>query len=105
MPRLKDVIQGVMELLKDEANDEGIDLLTLDFRDAFKQLHVVKSQRPFLAGVAMGGFSPTELCYLALDQVLWSGVGSQHGLCAARKHGWPTNVPKPIASWTTPSSC
>ena len=33
LPRLKDVIQGVMELLKDKANDEGIDLLTLDFRD------------------------------------------------------------------------
>ena len=61
------------ELLKDKANDEGIDLLTLDFRDAFKQLHVVKSVGAAVFGWCCDGrgFSPTELCYLALDQVLW----------------------------------
>ena len=64
LPRLKDVIQGVMELLKGKANDEGIDLLTLDFRDAFKQLHVVKSERPYLAGVAMGGFFFLQNCFI-----------------------------------------
>ena len=48
LPRLKDVVQGVMALLGDKSNSEGLDLLTFDFRDAFKQLHVVASERPYL---------------------------------------------------------
>ena len=28
-----------MKLMANKANGEGIDFLTLDFRDAFKQLH------------------------------------------------------------------
>ena len=56
LPRLKDIVEGVMKLMAGKANDEGIDFLTLDFRDAFKQLHVVESERPFLAEAAMHGF-------------------------------------------------
>ena len=56
LPRVKDIIEGVMELLEGKNNNEGIEFLTLDFRDAFKQLHVVASESRFLAGAAMGGF-------------------------------------------------
>ena len=55
LPRLKGVVQGVVALLGDKSNSEGSDLLTLDFRDAFKQLHVVASERPYSSGTAMGG--------------------------------------------------
>ena len=50
LPRVKDFITG--KLLQKQTSGEGVELLTLDFRDAFKQLHVVPSERPFLAGAA-----------------------------------------------------
>ena len=34
-----------MELLEHKNNNEGVEFLTLDFRDAFKQLHVVASEK------------------------------------------------------------
>ena len=48
LPRVKDLITGIMELFQKQTSGEGVELLTLDFRDAFKQLHVVPS--------AMDGF-------------------------------------------------
>ena len=56
LPRVDDLITAIMELLQRQVSGEGLELLTLDFRDAFKQLHVVPSERPFLAGAAMNGF-------------------------------------------------
>ena len=56
LPRLKDLVAGIMDLFQAKHQGEGMDLLTLDFRDAFKQLHVVPTERPFLAGAAMDGF-------------------------------------------------
>ena len=78
LPRLKDVIQGVMEFVKGKANEEGIDFLSLDFRDAFKQLHVVKSERPYLAGVAMGGFFSyrTVLFGVGSGPLVWCRVAA-----------------------------
>ena len=40
LPRLKDLVAGIMDLFQAKHQEEGMDLLTLDFRDAFKQLHV-----------------------------------------------------------------
>ena len=45
-----------MELFNQQNINDGVEFLTLDFRDAFKQLHVVASERPFLAGSAYGRF-------------------------------------------------
>ena len=45
-----------MDLMANKSNEEGVEFLTLDFRDAFKQLHVMKSERQFLTGSAMNGF-------------------------------------------------
>ena len=50
LPRVEDLITAIMELLQRQVPGEGLELLTLDFRDAFKQLHMVPSERPFLAG-------------------------------------------------------
>ena len=41
-PRVKDIVGGVMKLLEDKDNGEGVDFLTLDFRHTFIQLRVVR---------------------------------------------------------------
>ena len=56
IPRVKDLISGITELFQSQAPGDGVELLTLDFRDAFQQLLVVPSERSFLAGAAMDGF-------------------------------------------------
>ena len=78
LPRLRDVVQGVMVLLENKANHEGIEFLTLDFRDAFKQLHVVASERPYLAGAAMGGFFSyrTVLFGVGSGPLVWCRVAA-----------------------------
>ena len=38
LPRVKDIVGGAIELLKDKNKSEGVDFLTLDFRDAFKAI-------------------------------------------------------------------
>ena len=86
LPRVKDIIEGVMELLERKNNREGVEFLTLDFRDAFKQLHVVPSERRFLTGAAMGG------------PLVWGQLGS----CVAPKRGWPKTGRTLIVLWTTP---
>ena len=57
-----------MELLENKDNSEGVEFLTLDFQDAFEQLHVVASERPFLAGGRHGRFLLTQ------NSVVWSGI-------------------------------
>ena len=77
-----------MVLLEDKANHEGIEFLTLDFRDAFKQLHVVASKRPYLAGAAMGGFLLLPDCFIRRRFRSLGLVSSrQLGSCAALKRG------------------
>ena len=78
LPRVKDIVGGVMELLEDKDNNEGVEFLTLDFRDAFKQLHVVASERPFLAGAAMGGFFScrTVLFGVGSGPLVWCRVAA-----------------------------
>ena len=46
--RLKHIVEGVMKLMAGKSNEEGIEFLTLDFRDAFKQLHVTESERRYM---------------------------------------------------------
>ena len=50
---MRDLITATVELLQRQTSGECAELLTLDFRDAVKQLHVVPSERPLLAGPAM----------------------------------------------------
>ena len=78
LPRVKDIVGGIMELLEDKDNNEGVEFLTLDFRDAFKQLHVVASERPFLAGAAMGGFFSyrTVLFGVGSGPLVWCRVAA-----------------------------
>ena len=55
-----------------------MDLLTLDFRDDFKQLHVVPTERPFLAGTAMDGFFSyrTVLFGVGSGPLVWCRVAA-----------------------------
>ena len=94
-----------MELLEDKDNNEGVEFLTLDFRDAFKQLHVVASERPFLAGAAMGGFFSyrTVLFGVGSGPLVWC-VGCPLGSSAALRLGYPTAERRPTVSWMTLSS-
>ena len=65
-----------MELLERKNNHEGVEFLTLDFRDAFKQLHVVPAAS-----------SRTGRCYLVWDLAHLCGVEWQLGSCVAPKRG------------------
>ena len=55
-----------------------MDLLTLDFRDAFKQLHVVPTERPFLSGAATDGFFSyhTVLFGVGSGNLVWCRVAA-----------------------------
>ena len=68
-PGLKDIVEGVMKLMANKSNEEGIAFLSLDFRDAFKQLHIMESERRFLTGSAMNGF----FVYNTVLFGIWSG--------------------------------
>ena len=78
--RVKDIIEGVMELLERKNNHEGVEFLTLGFRDAFKQLHVVPSERRFSTGAAMGGFFSyrTVLFGVGSGPLVWGRGLTQH---------------------------
>ena len=55
LPRLKDVVQGLWCSSRIRPTRRAWTFSRLDVRDAFKQLPVVASERPYLAGAAMGG--------------------------------------------------
>jgi len=48
LPRLSDVIAATTALLATRSTKVALDLLVLDFRDAFKQLHVHPDEQRFL---------------------------------------------------------
>ena len=89
LPKLKDIVEGVMDLMANKSNEESIEFLTLDFRDAFKQLHVMKSERQFLTGSAMNGF-------FVYNTVLF-GIGSRP-LVWCRVAAW---VMRSTQAWLT----
>ena len=68
-PRLKDIAECVMKLMANKSNEEGIEFLILDFRDAFKQLHMTESERLYMTGPAR----TTRSCS-ALSLDLWYGA-------------------------------
>eukprot|EP00435_Cladocopium_sp_Y103_P039159 s1436_g10.t1 len=56
LPRLRDVVEDAMVLFEALEPGEQVMLLSLDFRDAFKQLPVRDSEKRFLSGMAAGGY-------------------------------------------------
>ena len=56
LPRLKDAVDDALDLFEGLAPGEQVALMSLDFKDAFKQLPVRHSEKRFLAGQALGGF-------------------------------------------------
>ena len=99
------VLPRVKELLEHKNSNEGVEFLTLDFRDAFKQLHVVASERRFLAGAAMGGFFSyrTVLLGVGSGPLVWCRVAAwvMRSTQALLTH---VKAQTPTVPWTTPSS-
>ena len=56
LPRLRDVVEDAMILYESKEKDEVVRLLSLDFKDAFKQLPVRHNEKRYLSGMAAGGF-------------------------------------------------
>lgn len=56
LPRLRDVVEDAMILFEALEPGEKVMLLSLDFRDAFKQLPVRDNEKRFLSGMAAGGY-------------------------------------------------
>ena len=56
LPRLRDVVSDVLDLLESKKVGEQVMIATLDFSDAFKHLQVRRTEQRFLAGQAKEGF-------------------------------------------------
>ena len=80
-----------------------MELLTLDFRDAFKQLHVVPSERPFLAGAAMDGFFYCRIVLFGVGSgpLVWCRVAAW--VMRSTRRGWEPTERRPIALLMIPS--
>jgi hypothetical protein len=78
LPRLEDVRLGLLALLQALVPGEEITLLTLDFRDAFKQLKVDPRERRFLAGFADGRWFiyKTILFGVGTGPLVWGRVAA-----------------------------
>ena len=55
LPRLSDLIDDTTDMMLKARDHESIELVVLDFADAFKQLHVSPLEQPYLAGKAWNG--------------------------------------------------
>ena len=53
---------SIQTRLSNKGSDEGVELLVLDFKDAFKHIHAHPDERPFLSGTGLDGW----LVYLAV---------------------------------------
>ena len=97
LPRHKDIVEGVMKLMAIKTYEEGIDFLTLDFRDAFEQLHVVDTERPFLSRWPKTDWPKTDWPKSVMTVWRWwkgpvGGVGRTsggpvQGTCVVRSSG------------------
>ena len=56
LPRLSDAMPSIQTLLSDKSSDEEVELLVLEFKDAFKHLHAHPDERPFLSGTGLDGW-------------------------------------------------
>ena len=55
LPRLSDAMSSIQTLLSDKSSDKEVELLVLNFKDAFKHLHAHPDERPFLSGTGLDG--------------------------------------------------
>jgi len=56
LPRLRDAVEDAMVLFESLEPGEQVGLMSLDFKDAFKQLPVRHSEKRYLSGHAVGGY-------------------------------------------------
>lgn len=56
LPRLRDLAEDVMVLMENRLPGERVALMSLDYKDAFKQMPVRRNEKRCLSGQAMGGY-------------------------------------------------
>eukprot|EP00971_Amphidinium_carterae_P349156 6490871-Amphidinium_carterae.1 len=78
LPRLGDVLEATLDLQGRAAPSEEILALALDFRDAFKQLHVSRDEQRWLSGFLDGRWFHYErlLFGVASGPLLWCRVAA-----------------------------
>ena len=78
LPRLSDAMHSVQELLSQAAPEEQVELLVLDFKDAFKHLHVHPDERPYLSGTGLHGWFVylTVLFGIVSGPLVWGRVAA-----------------------------
>ena len=68
LPRLSDLIDDTIDMMLKCRENESVELVVLDFADAFKHLHVSPAEQPYLAGKAWRG--------VFVYRVVLFGIGS-----------------------------
>ena len=78
LPRLADAAESVRHLLGARRNGEGVELLVMDFKDAFKHLKVHPTERPFLSGTCSAGWFAycTVLFGIVSGPLVWGRVAA-----------------------------
>ena len=100
LPRLKDLVAGIVDLFQAKGQGEGMDLLTLDFRDACTWSQ--PSGLSWLEPQWMVSSRIAQSCS-EWDQDLWFCAGWLRGSCAALKRGWAITGLRQIVLSMTPS--
>ena len=78
LPRLYDLIQDLLAVGKGCTTLDDVDLLVVDFKDAFKQLRVKEDEQRFISGQVEGGwFAYNRLLFgIVSGPLLWGRVAA-----------------------------
>ena len=78
LPRINDVTRSVLDLYDTMLPGEGLSFMSLDFKDAFKQMEVAASEKRFLSGKVGGRWFVYNrvLFGIASGPLLWGRIGA-----------------------------
>ena len=78
LPRLSDIIDAARDLLAQRSATQGVGLMVLDFKDAFKQLHVHPDEQRFLTGAYSDGcFAYSRVLFgVVTGPLVWGRVAA-----------------------------
>ena len=77
LPRIQDVVRRLLRIILGSGGDD-VEMLVLDFTDAFEQLIVAPNERRFLSGKALNGWFMyiTVLFGVLSGPLLWGRVAA-----------------------------
>ena len=83
LPRIQDALEDVMHGLEHRGPGQKVEVWSLDFSDAFKQLPVRHQEKRFLTGRSLGGFFVyhTVLFGIRTGPLVWGRVASLISRC------------------------